>query len=245
MLVSLAELILFLDKDLVFCASNIRSALPIWFSCRMPNFTVLKICKKTEHFQIGYAFPNSKKGLITANVCWWHWKLDVKICLQARTGKWNAFNWHSLVHRSQKNKTKQKSLFKSRLSNQSGREQHHVYVAQSLAERNAAFLQESSTLPISWAQAGAGYTTLQLSTYIATPYWRSTAKEWGRKEGHSIWRSFTSAPWDHMLRSWSLFSCRRKLWLGFYRYRNRITEVYLNLGRKQPVLFFFLKNILF
>lgn len=179
-------------------------------------------------------FPNSKKWLITANIHWWHWKLDVKICLQARTGKWNGFNWHSLVHSSQR---KQNHLVKSRLSNQSERKQHHVCVAQSLAERkHAAFLQESSTLHTSRAQAGVGYMTLQLSTYIATHYWRSTAKAWGRKDRHSIWKSFTSAPWDHMLRSWSLFSCRRKLWLGFYKYRNQITKVYLNLGRKQPVL---------
>lgn len=143
MLVSLVEFILFLDKDLIVHASNVMSAQPTWFSCRMLNFAVFNICKKTEHFQISYAFPNSKKWLITANIRWWHWRLDVKICLRAGTGKWNGFNWHSLVHSSQR---KQKCLLKSRLSNQSEQEQHHVCVAQSLAERkHAAFLQKSAT----------------------------------------------------------------------------------------------------
>lgn len=90
-------------------------------------------------------------------------------------------NWHSLVHSSQR---KQKCLFKGRLSNQSEREQHHVCVAQSLAERkHAAFLQEISTLSISWAQAGVGYRTLQLSTYIATYYGEGQQRnEEGRKD---------------------------------------------------------------
>lgn len=84
MLVSLAEFILFLNKDLIFCASKAMPAQPIWFSCRMPNFTVFNICKKTEHFQISYAFANRKKWLITASIRWWHWQRDVKICLQAK-----------------------------------------------------------------------------------------------------------------------------------------------------------------
>lgn len=85
------------------------------------------------HFQI-------VRNDITANIHWWHWKLDVKICLQARTGKCNGFNWHSLVHSFQR---KQKRLFKSRLSHQSESEQHHACVALPLAEKkHTAFLWE-------------------------------------------------------------------------------------------------------
>lgn len=129
--------------------------------------------------------PNSEKWLITASIHWWHWKLDVKICFQARTGKWNAFNWHTLVHSSQR---KQECLLKSRLSNQSARDQHQVCAVQHLASGTgtAQLFFESSTRVVPWAQAKLGYTTVQLSTCIATTMGEGQQRYGeGREEGRN------------------------------------------------------------
>lgn len=150
-------------------------------------------------------FPNSDKWLITASIHWWHWKLDVKICLQARTGKRNAFNWHTLVHSSER---KQECLLKSRLSNQSARDQHQVCAVQPLAQELHSYSSRAQPKSFPALRQNWLYNSAAQQLY-SNNYGRRSAKIWGRKGGRKEWRnnwkSFTSAPWDHMLRSWWLF----------------------------------------
>lgn len=105
-------------------------------------------------------------------------------CENLSSSKNRQVKWFQSAQPCPQLSEKTKCLFKGRLSNQSEREQHRVCVAQSLAERkHTAFLQEISTLSISWAQAGIGYRTLQLSTYIATYYGEVQQRnEEGRKD---------------------------------------------------------------
>lgn len=90
----------------------------------------------------------------------------------------------------------------------------------STAGKTRRFSPEDISLPSSHQQSSESSWLHYCATenFLTTHCWRSTARnEEGRKEGRTQYLSFTLAPWDHMLRSWSLFSCRKTLWLGFYK----------------------------